>query len=165
MVCAGLLAGCRDDNAKSHVYQAPRPIPAPVATTRAPVTPELPIGLMGPEARIRSVTDAEHGNPVSLSGITGAFSVLTIVALGPHDWQPDRRARIAFVIKGPTDTTLVLPLAPPASVITAHAFVVPVARAGGIGLRSGNYSAQVRLIMRGDATHAESTPIYFVVAR
>ena len=161
-----LVSGaCRDEGSGSHVYRAPPPTtPRPVVVA-APPTPDLPIGLHGPEARITGVSDAATGGPVSLGGIGGAFSVMTLVGRGPWEWTPDAGARIEFVIDGPTDTTLVLPLTPPASTIVAHAFTVPVMRAGGTGLRSGNYSARVRLVMRGNESRAESTPIYFVVRR
>jgi hypothetical protein len=165
VVLGALLAACRDEGSSSHVYRAPAPAaPRPVVVA-SPPAPELPVGLMGPEARITGVSDAATGAPVSLSGINGAFSVMTLVSRGPWEWTPDAGARIEFVIDGPTDTTLVLALTPPASVLVAHAFTVPVRRAGGTGLRSGNYSAHVRLVMRGNESRAESTPIYFVVNR
>ncbi len=160
---AALFAACRDDGSKTHVYRAPRPVQAPPpVVVDAPPAPDVPIGTHGADARITAVTDAATGAPVALTDIRVDFSVLTLVARGPGHWAPDRNARIELVVDGPTDTAFVLPLAPNPSVIIAHAFVVPVARDGGAGLRAGNYSAHVQLVMRGRQALAMSTPIYFV---
>ena len=165
MVLGILLAACRDRGAETHVYRAPRPVttpPAPVVYT--PPAPDLPIGTNGPEARVTAVTNLATGSPAPLANIVAPLNVFVLVALGPVGWDPDAHARIELIVDGPTDSTFVLPLTPPAPVIVAHAFAIPLVRAGGAGLRSGDYSAYVRLVMRDSATHAMSAPFYFTVA-
>ncbi len=121
-------------------------------------TPEPQIGTNGPEAQITVVTDAATGAPIPLTGIAAPFDVMTIVARGPGTWSPGRTPRIELRIHGSSDTTLVRPLESPAPVIVAHVFHVPA-------LRAGNYTAQVRLVMRGEHALAESVPLHLVVVR
>lgn len=130
---------------------------APVAT--APIGP---IGSRGPESRITGVVDAATGQPVSLTGISGAFQVMAVVARGRNDFPPGAVVHVDMVIRGPTDTTIAAHPGSPAPSIIAHVFDIPVARAGQPGLKRGDYSATVRLVI-DDRPLVSSPPIYWTV--
>ncbi|MDB4913172.1 MAG: hypothetical protein JWM95_816 [Gemmatimonadetes bacterium] len=156
-----IVLGCRDN--QRHVFQAPRP-PAPSGCASASVAaaPDVPIGSAGPEARITAVADAATGAPVTLSAIPATFQVLSIVARGKYDFPPNAVVYVDIAIRGRMDTTMAVHFGSPAPSIMAHAFEVPVARAGQPGLVPGSYSAQVRLMVN-ERPLVSSAPIYFTV--
>ena len=110
------------------------------------------------------VVDAATGEPIALTKVAASFSVVTIVARGPGVWSPGPDSRVELRLRGMRDTTLVLALEDPAPVIVAHKFDVAVRGDGHAGLPPGNYTVQVRLVMKGSRSLAESVPIHLVVA-
>jgi len=155
-----LSLGC--DRPSQHVYSSPPPpakLPAGAtpAITRAP---ELPLGAMGPEARLVAVADAATGAPVALGSITDSVDVLTLVAFGPAEWTARDGGRVELDVRGPTlDTTLVHVLGAPAPSVAAHSFRLT-------GLKAGRHSIAVRLRMTDGRVLAQSIPLALdVVAR
>lgn len=156
-----LLAGC--DRPSQHVYSSPPP-PSPklpAGTTPAiSSAPELPFGVMGPEARFVAIADAATGAPVALGSIADSVDVLTLVTFGPAQWTAREGGRVELQVRGPSvDTTLVRALGAPAPSIAAHTFRLT-------GLKVGRYSNVVRLRTTGGRVLAESIPLAIdVVAR
>ena len=151
------LIACHDERPSKHVYGSPPPQSPRVAAT--PAAPELPIGTIGPGARLVSISDAATGAPVGLGSIADSVDVLTLVAFGPNSGSSRNGGRVELVVRGGTmDTTLVLRLESPAPSIVAHTFRVA-------GLKSGRYTSVVRLRASTGRVIAESIPLYLEVVR
>jgi hypothetical protein len=134
-----------------HVYSSPPPSPpnaAKGATTAS--APDIPMGAIGPGARLVAIADAATGVPVALGNIIDSIDVLTLAAFGPSAGASRDGGRVELVVHGyAMDTTLVLPLSAPASNVVAHAFRIA-------GLKPGRYTAVVRLRTRSGQPIAES---------
>jgi hypothetical protein len=141
-----------------HVYSSPPPSPPNAAKGAATIsTPDIPIGAVGPGARLVAIADAATGAPVALGNITDSIDVLTLVAFGPTAGASRDGGRVEFVVHGSSmDTTLVLPLGAPASSVVAHAFRIA-------GLKPGRYTAVVRLRTRSGQPIAESIATHLEV--
>ena len=147
------MLGC--ERPSPHVYSAPPPRVAAVAV--APAMPELPIGSIGPGARLVAISDAGTGAPVALGSLTDSIDVLTLVAFGPGTDASREGGRVELVLRGSSmDTTLALHLDVPAPRIVAHAFRVA-------GLKVGRYTAVVRLRTSRGQVLAETIPLYLEV--
>ena len=147
------LLGC--ERPSPHVYSSPPPRGAAVPV--APTMPELPIGSIGPGARIVAISDAVTGAPVALGSLTDSIDVLTLVAFGPATNASRDGGRVELVLRGsPMDTTLALHLDVPAPSVVAHVFRVA-------GLKVGRYTVVVRLRTSGGQVLAETIPLYMEV--
>jgi hypothetical protein len=154
-----LLAGAACDRPSNHVYSSPPPTPQRPAGTVPAISqaPEIPLGALGPGARLVSINDAATGAPVALGSITDSVDVLTLVAFGPAQWLAREGGRVELTMRGQTfDTTLVRSLGAPAPTIAAHTF-----RVG--GLKVGRYSGVVRLTSTNGSVLAESIPLLIEV--
>lgn len=149
------LIACHDERPSPHVYSSPPPPSPKVAATPASATaPELPIGTIGPGARLLSVSDAATGAPVALGNIADSVDVLTLVAFGPNSGPWRNGGHVELVVRGGSmDTTLVLRLDSPAPSVVAHTFRIA-------GLKIGRYMSVVRLRASTGRVIAESTPVY-----
>jgi len=154
------LLSCRDETRARHVYRAAPPVAAPPITA-VTSAPDIPIGALGPGARIEGVTAVATGTPMALDAVTASINVLTLAARGPHRSRIER-ATLLLALRGTSDTTLSLILDVPAPSIIAHAFRIPVRTDGTLGLRTGRYTAQVHLVAGGD-TIASSIPLHLTV--
>jgi hypothetical protein len=154
------LVACHDERPSPHVYGSPPPTsPRAAATAASMSAPELPIGTIGPGARLVSISDAATGIPVALGSIADSVDVLTLVAFGPNSGPWRKGGHVELVVRGGTmDTTLVLRLDSPAPSIVAHTFRVA-------GLKSGRYTSVVRLRASTGRVIAESVPLYLEVVR
>jgi hypothetical protein len=155
------LVACREDGRGSHAFGSPPPVPAtaPVAATVLPAA-ELPLGTRGPEARIANVADAATGRPVSLTDMRDSVEVLALFSLGPYP-SVTERVTIQLVLRGACDEMLSIPFEPPAPVIIAHQFRVPLGAAGGGGMRDGACTLEARLLDARGKTLAASVPVHF----
>lgn len=160
LVSMCLSVGC--DRPSQHVYSAPPPAPKPPAGSTPAITraPELPLGAMGPEARLVAVADAATGAPVAVGSITDSVDVLTLIAFGPAEWTAREGGRIELEVRGPSaDTTLIHGLGAPAPNVAAHSFRLT-------GMKAGRYATVVRLRMTDGRVLAQSIPLALdVVAR
>ncbi|MDB4891690.1 MAG: hypothetical protein JWL61_3545 [Gemmatimonadetes bacterium] len=150
-----------DRPSSQHTYSSPAP-PPPIpagATSAITTAPEIPLGAMGPGARLVSVTDAATGVPVALGSITDSIDVLTLVAFGPAEWTSREGGRVELELRGPsTDTTYVHILGTPAPSIAAHTFRIT-------GLKVGRYSSVIRLRMTSGHVLAASIPLALEVVQ
>ena len=130
------------------------PLPAvpPVAPSRGAVRSRCAT------ARLVAITDAATGKPVALGSVSDSIDVLTLVAFGPGEQASRQGGRVELVVRGSTDTTLMLPLSAPAPSVVAHAFRIA-------GLRSARYTAVVRLRSSSGQPLAESIPMHFEVVQ
>ncbi|MEP6730749.1 MAG: hypothetical protein ABJE10_08930 [bacterium] len=150
------LLACRDEPRATHVYSSPAPVPKRVTPAATPSAPELPIGTRAPGAQLLAISDAATGAPVALGDIADSIDVMTVVAFGPTLISREG-GRVELTLRGGTmDTTLVLPLHPPAPSVVAHVFRLA-------GLRQGRYGCVVRLRLRDGRLLAESIPLYIEV--
>ena len=143
----GVLLACHDD--RPHVFQAPprsaaRPVASAGASPASLQAPNIQIGTFGAEARITAVRNASTGAAIPLTGITEPIEVETLVARGPG--QPvNEGGRVELVFHGAEEASQTLTLEPPAPMIVAHVFTVPVAADGRTGLRAGHYTIDVSI--------------------
>jgi hypothetical protein len=158
------LVACREDGRGSRAFGSPPPVPASVPVVAAPPAVELPLGTGGPEARIANVADAATGRPVSLSDLRDSVEVLALYALGPHP-SVSERVTIQLVLRGACDVVLSIPFEPPAPVIIAHQFRVPLGAAGGGSMRDGACTMEARLLDARGKALAASVPVHFTNRR
>ncbi len=162
MIALFVLAACERE--RPHVFQQPppraaaQPVPSPTAALA-----DVPLGSLGADARITSVSATATGTPLPLSGVAEPFDVMIVVARGPGDWTPGADARIELLFTGTHRASFVRPLERPTPTIIAHVFKVPTVRESAEGLRPGNYRMQVRLIMRDSIVWAESAPLLVTI--
>lgn len=91
-----------------------------------------------------SVRLASTGEPAALERLTEGVDVVTLVSRGAGS-SPAGPARLELRLTGAHDTTLVALLASPIPRVVAHSFHVG-APDGSVGLPSGQYQLQVRLV-------------------
>src|SRR4051812_39890378 len=85
MASFGALLACHDDRASAHVHASAPPAPAtlPASAGGAVYRTELPLGELGPGAKIVSIANATTGAPAPLTGLRDSLDVLALVAFGP----------------------------------------------------------------------------------
>ena len=156
-VLLGVLLACHDD--RPHVFQAPPRSAARPAASAGPSGPNIQIGTFGAEARITAVRNASTGAAIPLTGITEPIEVETLVARGPG--QPvNEGGRVELVFHGAEEASQTLTLEPPAPMIVAHVFTVPVAADGRTGLRAGHYTIDVSIRGADGRLLATSVPLH-----
>ncbi|MEO8562379.1 MAG: hypothetical protein ABI601_09915 [bacterium] len=155
-----LVVACAGDDSR-HVYESPPPMRAAAPAVAAPVTPELPIGSGGPDARVAAVRLVSTGAPATLDRLSESVDVVTLVSRG-RESSAQGPARLELRITGALDTTLVERLETPLPMVVAHSFRVG-ARDGSVGLPTGRYQLQIRLVGPTGRDVASSVPVFIGV--
>jgi hypothetical protein len=160
-----LVAACANDDARRHVFESAPPsraAPASAPATPAPAAVEASMGTSGPSARVVAVRLASTGAPAVLERLTESVDVVTLVSRGAGS-SASGPARLELRVIGAVDTTLVSRLEGPVPRVVAHSFRLSSVD-GSVGLPSGRYQLQVRLV-GPTGRQVVSAPLSVVVAR